>query len=62
LKVGVNVSSKNMKQKILEKNLFLFGILKATDERAGPGSGFVYQGYGSVDPEPNQNVMDPQHC
>ncbi len=51
-----------MKQKILEKNLFLFDILKATDERAGPGSGFVYQGYGSVDPEPNQNVMDPQHC
>ncbi len=31
---------------------------------AGSGSGFISQRHGSADPDPNppQNVMDPQHC
>jgi hypothetical protein len=28
---------------------------------SGAGSGSVSQGYGSTDPDPYQNVMDPQH-
>ena len=26
------------------------------------GSGFISQRHGSPDPDPPQNVMDPQHC
>jgi hypothetical protein len=26
------------------------------------GSGSISQRHGSADPDPNQNVMDPQHC
>jgi hypothetical protein len=29
---------------------------------AGSGSGFISQRHGSADPDPQQNVMDPQHC
>ncbi len=29
---------------------------------SGPGSGSISQRHGSVDPDPHQNVMDPQHC
>ncbi len=29
---------------------------------AGSGSGSISQRHGSVDPDPPQNVMDPQHC
>ncbi len=29
---------------------------------AGSGSGSIRQGYGSADPDPYQNFMDPQHC
>jgi hypothetical protein len=29
---------------------------------AGSGSGFISQRHGSADPDPPQNVMDPQHC
>jgi hypothetical protein len=29
---------------------------------SGDGSGFVSQMYGSADPDPYQNVTDPQHC
>jgi hypothetical protein len=28
----------------------------------GSGSGSICQRHGSVDPDPHQNVMDPQHC
>jgi hypothetical protein len=27
-----------------------------------PGSGSISQSYGSGDPDPHQNVADPQHC
>ncbi len=40
----------------MKKNLFFVGILKATDE----GSGSLSQCYGSVDPDPFQNVTEPQ--
>jgi hypothetical protein len=26
------------------------------------GSGSISQRHGSADPDPHQNVMDPQHC
>jgi hypothetical protein len=26
------------------------------------GSGSISQRYGSADPDPHQNAMDPQHC
>jgi len=29
---------------------------------AGSGSGYISQKHGSADPDPHQNVMDPQHC
>jgi hypothetical protein len=29
---------------------------------AGSGSGSIRQRHGSADPDPPQNVMDPQHC
>ncbi len=28
----------------------------------GSGSGSISQRHGSADPDPHQNVMDPQHC
>ncbi len=28
----------------------------------GSGAGSINQRYGSADPDPYQNVMDPQHC
>jgi hypothetical protein len=31
-------------------------------ERSGSASGSISQMHGSVDPDPHQNVMDPQHC
>ncbi len=35
--------------------------LKATAEKK-PGSGSVCQRFGSADPDPYQNVTDPEHC
>jgi hypothetical protein len=29
---------------------------------SGPESGFISQRHGSADPDPHQNVMDPEHC
>jgi hypothetical protein len=43
-----------------------FSILKFTEEGlgtgVGSGSGSISQRYGSPDPDPRQNVTDPQHC
>ncbi len=44
-----------------EKNNF-FCILKVTEERSriqGSGSGSINQSYGCPDPDPHQNVSDP---
>ncbi len=38
-----------------------FSILKATEEKIESGSRTVFQCYGSADPDPCQNVPDPQH-
>jgi hypothetical protein len=54
----------------MQKNFFLnsfVGILKVSDENRRiriRGSGSISQRHGSVntDPDPHQNVMDPQHC
>jgi hypothetical protein len=58
LKNDVNVAYKSNKQKKLcPKICFFAGILKVE-------SGSISQRHGSVDPDPDppQNVMDPQHC
>jgi hypothetical protein len=45
-----------------------FCILKINEERSrtgvrsGSGAGFFSKSYGSGDPDPQQNVTDPQHC
>jgi hypothetical protein len=31
-------------------------------EGSGSASGSISQRHGSADPDPHQNVMDPQHC
>ncbi len=38
--------------------------MKVNDENNGSGSksGSVSKRHGSADPDPHQNVMDPQHC
>jgi hypothetical protein len=56
----VNVPSKSINNKILTLNPF-FGILSAADEKAGSGAGSINQWYGSPDPDPYQDVTDPQH-
>ncbi len=52
LQKGTSIKNKN--------KIFFVGVLKVTDERAGSGS--VSQRYGSDDPDPQQNVTDPEHC
>jgi hypothetical protein len=51
-------------KKTLEKIVF-FDILKVTDEKGGSGarseSGFGTRLYGSSEPDPYQNVTDPQN-
>ncbi len=44
----------------LRKNLFLVGILKATDEKSRIR--IRNPVYGFKDPDPSQNVTDPEHC
>jgi hypothetical protein len=40
---------------------FLKSLKKGVGSGVGSGSGYVSQRYGSVDPDPHQNVTDPQH-
>jgi hypothetical protein len=48
-------------KKNVEKKLFLVAILKVSDEIAsGAGSESVSQMYRCADPDPYQNVTDPQ--
>jgi hypothetical protein len=56
------ISRKNVKTKIV-----FVGILKVNDEKKqdpdpGSGSGSINQRHESADPDPLQNVMDPEHC
>jgi hypothetical protein len=48
------------KQKNLEKNSFLLGSWRSRTNIAGSRS--IGQRHWSADPDPYQNVMDPQHC
>ncbi len=59
LKNDVNVPSKSNKQ----KNIFLLTSWRSLTKIAGSGSasGSISQGYGSADPDPYQNFLDPQH-
>jgi fatty-acid desaturase len=45
---------------------FLFCILTVTEERSRIRSwirsGSISHRYGAADPDPHQNVTDPQHC
>ncbi len=59
LKTSINVTSKSNKQENFEKYLFLAGFLSATDEIRIFSR--IRQWYGSADPNPYQNVTDPQH-
>ncbi len=59
-----SVPSKCNKQKNFLKNYFFVGILgRSMTKIAGSGSasGLISQRHGSADPDPPQNVMDPQH-
>jgi hypothetical protein len=51
---------------VMEKNCenFFFASLKSMKKGVGSGSESIGQRYGSGDPEPDphQNVTDPQHC
>jgi hypothetical protein len=65
----VKVSSKsNMQKNIVKKLVFCWGILKVKLKMEGSGSasgsesGSISQRHGSADPDPHQNVIDPQHC
>ncbi len=48
------------------KKIFVFASLKSIKKgvgsRVGSGSGSISQRYGSGNPDPRQNVTDPQHC
>ncbi len=59
-KNDVNVASKSKKQKNIE-NFFWLPSWRSLMKIAGSGVGSVCQRYGSEDPDPNQNVTDPQH-
>jgi hypothetical protein len=62
LKNDVNVPLKSKSVNLERKKIFFCCVLNVTDEKAGSDSGSVSQKYGSVVPDPYQNVTDPQHC
>jgi hypothetical protein len=49
------------KKKSMKKIIF-FASIKSLKKGVGSGSGPISQRYRSVDPDPQQNVTDPQHC
>jgi hypothetical protein len=51
---------KEISRKTFFKYVFV-GILKVNDKRAGSGSISQRHGSADPDPDPHQNVMDPQH-
>jgi hypothetical protein len=55
---GVKVPTESKKKKKLEKNFFLLASWQSLKKRAGS----VNQIYGSKDPDPYQDDMDPEHC
>jgi hypothetical protein len=62
LKTDENVPTESNEQKNLEKKTyFLLAFWKSLTKRAGSGSGSVNQVNRSKDPDPYQNVTDPEH-
>ncbi len=55
--------SKSNKQKNFGKTYFLLASCQPLTNKAGSGAGSVSKWYGSadLDPNPYQNVTDPQH-
>jgi hypothetical protein len=44
------------------ENVVGSGVGSGSRSGAGSGTGSISQRYGSRDPDPHQNVTDPQHC
>ncbi len=57
LKNDVNVPSKSNKQKTY---YFCWLVERSLTKIAGSGAGSISQSHGSVDPDPSQNITDPQ--
>ncbi len=58
-----NVLSKsNIQKNLLKKVSFLLASGRSMMKIAGSGSVSIGQSHGSPDPDPHQDVMDPQHC
>jgi hypothetical protein len=64
LKNHVKVHSKSNKQKNFFKNYFFVGVsvTKIVGSASASRSGSISQRHGSADPDPHQNVIDPEHC
>jgi hypothetical protein len=45
-----------------EKTIFFILNSLKKGVGSGPGAGSISQRYGSGDPDPVQNITDPQHC
>jgi hypothetical protein len=59
VETDVNVHTVSNKRKNLEKKTYFVGILKSTNEKSWiPIRDPLY---GSKDPDPYQNVTDPEH-
>jgi hypothetical protein len=52
----------NKKKKLEAKKTYSRKNLRATGEKSKLRIGSVLQWRGSADPEPYQNVTDPEHC
>ncbi len=50
------------KKQYEEKKFVFVSLKKGVRTGVGSGSGSISQRYGSGDPDPHQNVTDPQHC
>jgi hypothetical protein len=64
MKNNVKIPTKEISEKLFEKNGFFVGVLKVNDENSsiyGSESGSISQKHGSADPDPLKNVMDLQH-
>jgi hypothetical protein len=48
--------------KLKEKNMKKVFVAPFKSLKKGIGSGSIIQRYGSADPDPHQNVTNPQHC
>ncbi len=44
------------------KKKFVWASLKSLKKGVGSGAWSISKRYGSADPDPHQNVTDPQHC